>query len=65
MSTKEHNVTVRVELADGTIVQQVVGYNGGNPRLHVRESGKAGVDALEMVGQALAAIYGDVWMDAR
>jgi hypothetical protein len=58
--SKEHNVTVRVELADGTIIQQVVGFNGGNPLFHVKETGRAAVDALEMVGQALEAIYGSV-----
>ena len=59
MST-QHSVTVRVELEDGTIIQQRVGFNGGNPLFHVRETGKAGADALELVGQALEAIYGSV-----
>jgi hypothetical protein len=58
--SKQHSVTVRVELEDGTIIQQVVGFNGGNPLFHVKETGKAGIDALEMVGQALEAIYGAV-----
>ena len=58
--SKQHKVTVRVELEDGTIIQQVVGFNGDHPLFHVRETGKAGMGALEMVGQALEAIYGSV-----
>ena len=57
---KQHRVTVRVELEDGTVIQQVVGFNGGNPLFHVRETGNAGAAALEMVGQGLEAIYGSV-----
>lgn len=56
----EHKVTVRVELADGTIIQEVAGFNSGNPRYHIVEMREAVDQATVNVDAMLVAKYGDI-----
>lgn len=59
----EHKVTVTVELANGTTVQDVVRFSSGNPLFHVSETEQAVARAESNVAKALTGIYGDVRND--
>jgi len=55
-----HHVTITVALGDGTIVQKVQEFTGGNPRFHAKEANHAIAEAGKSVEDGLAGIYGDI-----
>jgi len=56
----DHKVTITVELADGTVVQRVQGFNGGNPRFHAKEANAAIATAGQSIEDGLGGMYGDI-----
>jgi major membrane immunogen (membrane-anchored lipoprotein) len=55
-----HQVTITVELGDGTIVQKVQEFRGGNPRFHAKEADEAITKASKSIQDGLAGMYGDI-----